>query len=132
MAEARGIGGRVDDAQRDIDEALELVEAGGARIWEAELHRVRGELLRRLLPDSPGGASRLEVERCFLEALAVARRQQAKALELRAATSLARLRLGQDDRGDARQILSDVYGWFSEGFDTPDLTEARGLLTELG
>ena len=97
-----------------------------ARWWEAELYRLQGELLLQLpSPDVP------QAEAAFLRALDVARRQQAKALELRAALSLARLWQGQGQRAAARQLLAESYRWFTEGFDTADLQEARGLLEEL-
>jgi predicted ATPase len=91
------------------------------------MHRLRGELLLQHAVARPE-----EVEACFQQALAVARRQQAKSLELRATMSLARLWQGQGKRVEARELLAEVYGWFTEGFDTADLQEARELLTALG
>ena len=82
-------------------------------------------LLQQAVPDQP------QAEACFRQALDVARRQQAKSLELRAAMSLARLWQRQGRRDEARQLLAEVYGWFTEGFDTADLREARALLTAL-
>ena len=97
------------------------------RWWEAEVSRLQGELLLHLpSPDVP------QAEAAFLRALDVARRQQAKALELRAALSLARLWQGQGQPTAARQLLAEIYGWFTEGFDTADLQEAKVLLAELG
>jgi predicted ATPase len=97
-----------------------------AQWWEAELHRLQGALWLQLpRPDIP------QAEACFHQALAVARRQQAKALELRAATSLARLRQQQGKRDHAQQVLTAVYSWFTEGFDTADLQEAKALLAAL-
>ena len=96
------------------------------RWWEAEVSRLQGELLRHLpSPDVP------QAEAAFLRALDVARRQQAKALELRAAMSLARLWQGQGKHTAARQLLIPIYGCFTEELDTADLQEARGLLEEL-
>ncbi len=95
--------------------------------WEAELHRLRGELLLQ-----HAGAPPREAEACFQQALAAARRQQAKSLELRAAISLARLRQQQGKRAEAYELLAPVYGWFTEGFDTADLQEAKALLEVLG
>ena len=90
------------------------------RWWEAEVHRLQGELLLRLpRPDIPQATA------CFHQALAVARHQQAKALELRAALSLSRLWQQQSKRDQARQLLTAVYSWFTEGFETPGLQEAR-------
>ena len=101
------------------------VEKTGHRQWEAELLRLEGIALL--------GLNRLEEGQSALEeALRVARRQQAKAYELRAATSLARLWGEQGRRAEARDLLAPVYGWFTEGFDTADLKEAKALLDELG
>jgi predicted ATPase len=99
---------------------LTLVEATEERWWEAEVYRLKGELLLRLpLPDI------LQSTACFHQALDVARRQQTKALELRAALSLSRLWQQQGQRDQARQLLTEIYSWFTEGFETPDLQEAR-------
>jgi len=106
-----------------LEEALVAVHSTGERFYEAELHRLKGELL--LL------ATDKEAEACFQQALAVARRQQAKSWELRTATSLARLWQQQGKREEARQLLGDIYGWFTEGFDTADLKDAKALLEEL-
>ena len=92
------------------------------RWWEAENCRLRGVLLLR-----QPGTSQGEVETCFQQALAVARAQQAKSLELRAAMSLARLWQQQGKRAEARALLAPIYGWFTEGFDTADLQEAQGV-----
>ena len=96
------------------------------RLFEAELRRLEGEL--RLL----AGAPEAEAEACFVEALAVARRQEARSFELRAATSLARLWRDQGRRAEAHDLLAPIYGWFTEGFDTPDLRDARVLVDGLG
>ena len=96
------------------------------RWWEAEVSRLQGELLLHLpSPDVP------QAEAAFLRALDVARYQQAKALELRATLSLARLWQGQGQREAARDLLAPLYAWFTEGFDTPDLQEAKTLLAAL-
>ena len=103
------------------------MEATEERWWEAEVYRLQGELLLQLPSrDVP------QAEACFQQALDVARRQQAKALELRAALSLARLWQEQGQPTAARQLLAESYGWFTEGFDTADLQEAQALLQELG
>ncbi|MFQ5973543.1 MAG: AAA family ATPase, partial [Alphaproteobacteria bacterium] len=119
----------VGDAERGLEalaETFELVESSGERRWEAELHRIEGEIqLRR------GARSDHAAESCFNTAIEVARGQGAKSLELRASTSLARLLGERGRRGDARDLLSPVYDWFTEGFDTPDLRDARALLDEL-
>jgi predicted ATPase len=99
------------------------VEKTGERWWEAELHRLKGELLLRL----PEG-HHTEAEARFRQAFEVARRQGAKSLELRAAMSLSRLWEQQSKREDARQLLAAIYGWFTEGFGMADLQEAKALL----
>jgi len=99
------------------------------RFWEAELHRLQGELLQQAARGTSHAA--LTPEACFGQALAIARRQQAKAWELRAATSLARLWQRQGQRTEAYELLAPVYGWFTEGFDTADLQDAKTLLEAL-
>jgi predicted ATPase len=122
--------GQPQEGLRGLAEALALVEQTGERWWQAELSRLQGELMLR--QGSPGRHQHpLAAEACLQQALAVARRQQAKALELRAAMSLSHLWLRQGKREDARQLLADVYGWFTECFDSADLQEARALLDEL-
>jgi len=120
LAEAYGEAGQPDLGLSCLAEALTLVEATEERWWEAEVRRLKGELLLRLpLPDIP------QARACLHQALEVARRQQARALELRAALSLSRLWQQQGKRDQARQLLTAVYSWFTEGFETPDLQEAR-------
>ena len=109
-----------------LDEALALVHKTGERWPEAELHRLKGELLLSLSADNHA-----EAEGCLHQALTVARRQQAKTLELHAATSLGRLWQQQGKRTAAHQLLAEIYGWFTEGFDTVDLQDAKALLEEL-
>ena len=102
------------------------METTKERLWEAEVHRIAGEVaLKSPKPD------RAKAEAYFEHALAVARTQQAKSLELRAAMSMARLWRDQGKRDEARNLLAPVYGWFTEGFDTLDLKEAKALLDEL-
>ncbi len=109
-----------------LGEALSLVDKNEERFYEAELHRLKGELLlRQPIPDAPQAAL------CFHQALDVARAQQAKSWELRAAMSLARLWQSLDKRQDAYDLLAPVYAWFTEGFETADLQEAKVLLMEL-
>jgi class 3 adenylate cyclase/tetratricopeptide (TPR) repeat protein len=115
----------MDEGLEVLKEALELVEATGNRDYEADLYRLRGELLLQK------GGDEAEVERHLKTAIDVSRRQAAKMFELRAATSLARLLEQQGRTEEAKQTLSEVYGWFSEGFDTVDLREARELLDAL-
>jgi predicted ATPase len=102
------------------------VNQTGERRYEAELYRLKGELLLQLSPDNHS-----ESESSFKQAIDIAKRQQAKSWELRAAMSLARLWQQQGKRSDAHDLLAPVYGWFTEGFDTADLKEAKALLEEL-
>jgi predicted ATPase len=118
--------GQTAEGLEALAEALATVAQSAALWWEAELHRLRGELLLQHSVASPE-----EAENCFQRALDVARRQQAKSLELRAAMSLSRLWQGQGKRDESRQLLAPIYGWFTEGFDTADLKEAKALLEEL-
>jgi predicted ATPase len=126
LAEAYGSTGQVEAGRRVLAEALTLVDRTKERWWEAELHRLKGELLLALSTNNAA-----EAETCFHQALDAARRQEAKSLELRAAMSLARLWQQQGMRAEARDLLAPVYGWFTEGFDTADLQEAKALLEEL-
>jgi predicted ATPase len=114
--------GHTEDGLQALAEAHTLIEQHEERYWEAEVSRLRG-VLRLRQPGTPQD----EAETCFQQALAIARRQEAKALELRAATSLARLWQQQGKRTAARQLLAAVYSWFTEGFDTADLQEAKAL-----
>ena len=118
--------GEVQEGLRVLAEALAAAHNSGERYCEAELHRLKGELL--LLQSADQHA---EAEACFHQALAIARRQQAKSWELRAATSLSRLWQHQGKRAAAHELLAPIYGWFTEGFDTSDLQEAKALLAEL-
>jgi predicted ATPase len=127
LAEVSAKVGQTTEGLEVLAEALATLAKSSARWWEAELYRLRGELLLQHAVAQPG-----EAEACFQQALTVARRQRAKSLELRAAMSLARLWQGQGKRADAYQLLAEVYEWFTEGFDTADLQEARALLTALG
>ncbi|MFB0533595.1 MAG: BTAD domain-containing putative transcriptional regulator, partial [Anaerolineae bacterium] len=124
LAEAQAKAGQPEEGLATLAEALALVEQTDERHWEAELYRLKGELLLAQGNDA-------EAEAGFLEAIEVARRQQAKSWELRATTSLARLWQEQGRMDEARQMLAEIYGWFTEGFDTPDLQEAKALLEEL-
>jgi TOMM system kinase/cyclase fusion protein len=133
LAEAYGVGRQPAAGLAVLDEALENFHSHGERYYEAELHRLRGELLLQAsVSESPVGNPTATAEACFHLALDIARRQQAKSLELRAAMSLSRLWQRQGRHGPARQLLADVYGWYTEGFDAVDLREARALLEALG
>jgi predicted ATPase len=146
LAEMHGKAGQPAAGLSVVAEALRLVDKTEERFYEAELYRLRGELtlqqenqkakvkeqkskvtdLRSLTPDAQS-----EAEVCFLKAIEIARQQQAKSWELRATTSLARLWQQQGKQHEARNTLSEIYSWFTEGFDTKDLQEAKGLLEEL-
>src|ERR1700737_2377719 len=115
------IGGQVEEALALWDDALQIVERTQARWFAAELNRHKGRLL--LQQGHPEAAEEL-----YRKALSIAREQEARLWELRAAVSLARLRRDQGRRAEVRDLLAPVYGWFTEGFDTPDLKEAKMLL----
>ena len=118
--------GQLEDAWRNVDEAKAVIERTEERWFEADVHRIAGEIaLKSPQPDAA------KAEAHFERALAVARQQQAKSWELRAATSMARLWRDQGKPQQARELLAPVYGWFTEGFDTRDLKEAKALLDEL-
>ena len=126
LAEAYGKVGQTAEGLHVLAEALAYAHTTGERCWEAELYRLKGELLLSLHPSSPAAP-----EECFYQALDIARRQQAKSLELRAAMSLSRLWQQQGKRDEARKLLEPVYGWFTEGFNTASLQEANALLEAL-
>jgi hypothetical protein len=134
-----------------LAEALAVVDQTSACFYEAELYRLKGALTLQeasqkskgksqkskvetnpqYLPPNPQGEVEQEVEGYFLKAIDIARKQQAKSWELRATVSLARLWQRQGKKDEARRMLADIYGWFTEGFDTRDLQEAKALLQEL-
>ncbi len=126
LAEAYGKAEQVEHGLRTVAEGLAFVERTEERFYEAELYRLQGELL---LQQSPDNAT--EAAACFHRALDVSRNQTAKSWELRAATSLARLWQEQDKIAEARGLLAPVYDWFTEGFDTADLKDAKALLDQL-
>ena len=125
LAEARFDAGRVTDALALVDQALNTGEGPASGLYVPEIHRLRGMFLKSL------GSPAEEVERALRTALQIAEEQGALLLKLRAATSLARLWRDQGKRDEARDLLAPVYGWFTEGFDTLDLKEAKVLLDEL-
>jgi predicted ATPase len=122
LAEAYKKGGQTEAALRVLAEALAIVHTSEERYYEAELYRLRGELLLE------EGYRFREAEESFLHALDIARHQSAKSLELRAAIGLCRLWQKQGKRVEAYQVLTEIYGWFTEGFATLDLQEAKALL----
>jgi predicted ATPase len=126
LAEVADHLGRTADGLQALAEAHTLVEQQEERWWEAEICRLRGVLLLR-----QPGTPLAEAEAWLQRALDVARRQEAKSLELRASMSLARLWQQQGKQAEAYELLAPVYGWFTEGFDTADLQEAKALLEAL-
>jgi len=146
LAEASGKAGQVEKGLNALAEALAVIDKTGERYYEAELYRLKGELtlaqsnVQSLKPALPapvpqaqvsvveGSKVEEEAAGCFLKAIEIARNQQAKSLELRSAMSLARLWQQQGKQQEAHAVLSEVYGWFTEGFDTKDLQEAHALL----
>jgi class 3 adenylate cyclase/predicted ATPase len=149
LAEAYGKAGQAEDGLAALGEALTVVDKSGERFYEAELYRLKGELMLQreargwrleTSPPSPQASSlkplvsravEQEAEGYFLKAIEITRQQQAKSLELRAVMSLSRLWQQQGKKKEARQLLAEVYGWFTEGFDTKDLQEAKALLDVL-
>jgi predicted ATPase len=126
LAEACTKSGRIDDGLGASMEALAAVDEHENRQYEDEIHRLKGELLLK-----QNNSNALEAQSCFQRAIAVARKQSGKSLELRATMSLARLLAKQGRRDQARTMLAEIYGWFTEGFDTADLKDAKALLDEL-
>jgi class 3 adenylate cyclase/tetratricopeptide (TPR) repeat protein/ribosomal protein L40E len=118
--------GRIDEGLAQLDGMLARIERSGERLDEAELYRVKGELL-----DARGPSAKSQAETCFRKAIEVARQQKSRWWELRATTSLARLLAKQGRREETRTILAEIYGWFTEGFDTADLKDAKALLNDL-
>ncbi|MGQ0735201.1 MAG: hypothetical protein ACT4QD_16305 [Acidobacteriota bacterium] len=144
LAQAQGKAGQLEEGLRTLAEAMRRVQQYGVRICEAELHRLRGELLlQQAVPKDQRGAFgplapavihapvMTEAAASFRDAIEIARRKQAKSLELRAVMSLSRLLQRQGQRDEACQMLGQIYGWFTEGFNTADLKDARALLDEL-
>src|SRR5262249_51653867 len=123
--EAQQFAGQLAAAQGTVATALAIAAQTGQSFWDADLHRLDGDLLL-----ATGGAADEAAAR-YRRALAIAREQGARSLELRAATSLARLLRDQGKRAEARDLLAPIYGWFTEGFETRDLVEAKALLDEL-
>ena len=141
VAEQYGQAGQVKTGLHVLTEALASLKPQEPRLWEPELYRVRGTLLLQIgenqesgivTSDARRGTPDAETETCFQQALTLARRQEAKSLELRAVMGLSRLWQRQGKRQAAYQHLGEVYGGFTEGFDTVDLREAKALLDKLG
>ncbi len=143
LAEAYGKVGQVEEGLSVLTEALAAVNKSGERFYEAELYRLKGQLMLQKFQvssfkfqvenslESSVQSLESEAEECFLKAIEIACQQSAKSLELRATMSLARLWQQQGKRAEARRMLAEIYGWFTEGFDTKDLQEAKTLVEEL-
>jgi predicted ATPase len=127
LAEVYGKVGRPAEGLTVVDEGLTVVEKTGESFYQAGLYQLKGDLLLTLSTTNQTAA-----ETHFVKAIDLARQQQAKSLELRAAMSLSRLWQRQGKRAEAHRLLAEIYDWFSEGFDTPDLQEAEVLLAQLG
>jgi predicted ATPase len=144
LAEVYGKVGQGQEGLTALAEALAMVDRTGERLHVAELYRLKGTLtlqsnvqhlqskITTLQSLTPNPQAEAEAEECFWKAIEIARQQQAKSLELRAAVSLSRLWQHQGKRAEAHALLAPIYGWFTEGFDTADLQEAKALLEELG
>ena len=132
LAETYGLTKQVEEGLTVLTEALEIAERRGERFYEAELYRLKGELTLKTVDGRRSTVAEKDAETCFHRALEIARSQQAKSLELRATMSLARLWQQQNKVNEARELLEEIYGWFTEGFDTKDLQDAEALLRALG
>jgi len=130
FADALTTAGLCDQAMDSLNEALALAERTGERYYESELHRLKGELILKT-NDSDISSLSAQAEAAFRSAIQVSRQQTAKSLELRAALSLARMWQRQGEPARSRQMLAETYGWFTEGFDTADLRDAKALLDGL-
>jgi predicted ATPase len=126
LADAYRKSGRTIEGLKVVTEEQSRVQISGARFYQAEVHRIKGELLL-----TQNTADEQHAEACFHDALKIARGQSAKSLELRAAMSLSRLWQRQGKKAEAQRLLAEIYGWFTEGFDTTDLKTAKALLDEL-
>jgi len=131
LAEAYAQTGQTEEGLSVAAEVLAAVESTGERFYEAEMYRLKGTLTLQSKDPSPKSQVEVEAEACFHKAIEIARRQQAKSLELREVISLSRLWQRQGKKDEARQPLAEIYGWFTEGFDTADLQEAKAVLEEL-
>ena len=128
IAETLAKTGEPDEAMKALADAFTASDRRGFSYWDAELHRLKGVFLKKTLSRENGPDS----EACFREAIEIARRQNAKSLELRGAADLARLLRDQGQTTKARDLLAPIYNWFTEGLDTADLKDAKALLDELG
>jgi predicted ATPase len=131
LVDVYGKVGQAEEGLTLLAEALAVVDKGGERFYEAEVYRLKGQLVLQSGVPGPKAKVGEEAEAYFLKAIEIARKQQAKSLELRATVSLAHLWRQQGKHREAHRMLSEIYHWFTEGFDTKDLQEAKVLLDEL-
>jgi predicted ATPase len=131
LAEECGNEGQVEEGLRAMAEALVAAHTNGEQFYEVELYRLKGALVLQASGQRPASDVQADAEACFQQALEIARRQQTKTLELRAAMSLSRLWQQQGKHQEAQDLLAPMFGWFTEGFDTADLQEAKALLEAL-
>jgi predicted ATPase len=131
LAKTHGERGQADEGLRVLAEAVALIDKTEERWWEAELYRLKGILTLQSKVQGLKSKVEEEAEECFQKAIEIARRQQAKSLELRAVMSLSLLWQQQGKKKEAHEMLSEIYNWFTEGFDTKDLQEAKALLEGL-
>jgi len=132
LADACGVAGRFEEGLTALAEAIAIVERTEEHVYEAKLYRLKGELtLKHFSAHSLQSRFQQQAEACFRKSIEIARRQEAKTFELSACISLSRLWQRQDKKAEAREILSEIYNWFTEGFDTPDLQDAKALLDQL-
>jgi predicted ATPase len=131
LAEVCGTAGRFDEGLAAVAEAMTIVGKTGERYNEAELHRVKGELILRRSGIEAEPRVQTEAEECFRKSIEIARQQEARSFELKAVISLSRLWKQQGKKAEARQALAEIYGWFREGFETQDLIDAKELIEQL-
>ena len=132
LAEACGTAGHFEDGLTALAEAIAIVQRTEERVYEAKLHRLKGELtLNQSNVQGLQSNVQLEAEGCFRKSIEIARQQEARSLELKAVMSLSQLWAKQGKKAEARQTLAEIYGWFNEGFDTKDLMEAKTLIEQL-
>jgi predicted ATPase len=131
LAQVYSQAGKASEGLAVMNVALGFTPRSGEHRFEAEIHRLRGALTLQSKVQGPQSEVEREAEECLLRAVEIARQQQAKSLELRAVMSVSRLWQQQGKTDEARQLLAEIYGWFTEGFDTTDLQEAKALLEEL-
>ena len=132
LAKACLTAGRFEEGLAAVAEAVAIVEKADERYYEAELHRLKGELILRRSGVEAQPGIQAEAEECFWKSIEIARQQEARLLELKTVTSLSQLwEEQQGKKEEARRMLAEIYGWFSEGFDTADLKAAKSLLDQL-